>query len=713
MNQLAISTRTRPTLLRQARARRRALTLVEVMIAIVVGSILVVGLTSVLAISLKTFKLHEGPAARVSESGRVVSLIASDIELAIKVTQRTPTVLSMTVPDRDGDQLPETVLYRFVPNTSEVQQRITYSANPAAARTAVIAREVSQLEFSYWQETDGEPRTAEIRKSDERLLMSHDDYPPPATNAILLVVSNISSPDASELARKSLLESLGYSVTLIGQGASQSSFNAAVSLHQSAYISNQVDASILGNKLKSAQIGILNENSGLATPLGIGVPDGTSQQLSILGISNATHFLAAEQLNGGLSIFDSRQPVKSLSSNASDLARDLKTIGSWNSKPAFSFLNQHDELYMSSPGANAVLGFNQVFPLTGTGLDKMHIATRVTLTTGAKVSSLSAYLHVLGNSNLRFAIYSDKNGEPDQRIAQTTSAAYSTESIATWKTIPLTRTTNLLPGNYWLAIGTQANMVLHYGLLNGKLRLANSGTDPANGMMSQWSGQIPLGLDTVRLSIYANYVETDFAAGRRVQLPWGDTSFDMGSLNLQGKALLKNTVDWASDTNPADNATNPSVSNQNFVAQYFLPALPPNATGWEITRIVACIKPTEDNPTGKLRFALHKATGSLNPGARFQETAWINTSQISSFGYQWYDIPFDRTEKLSPSQAIALVISGDSAATATVKVDVAGDAMTSGTHLLKSSNAGSSWTMPAADSDLRFYVYGCVYETGE
>jgi hypothetical protein len=36
------------------------------------------------------------------------------------------------------------------------------------------------------------------------------------------------------------------------------------------------------------------------------------------------------------------------------------------------------------------------------------------------------------------------------------------------------------------------------------------------------------------------------AAGARVKLPWGDSGFDFGSLNDNGKTILQRSLEWAS-----------------------------------------------------------------------------------------------------------------------------------------------------------------------
>ena len=37
------------------------------------------------------------------------------------------------------------------------------------------------------------------------------------------------------------------------------------------------------------------------------------------------------------------------------------------------------------------------------------------------------------------------------------------------------------------------------------------------------------------------------AAGRRVQLPWGDSDFDISALNAEGRSIMKRAIEWAAD----------------------------------------------------------------------------------------------------------------------------------------------------------------------
>ena len=56
---------------------------------------------------------RSGSATVASETGRLLDLMTRDLRLALSFSERTPTAVTFTVPDRDGDGDTETIRYAW------------------------------------------------------------------------------------------------------------------------------------------------------------------------------------------------------------------------------------------------------------------------------------------------------------------------------------------------------------------------------------------------------------------------------------------------------------------------------------------------------------------------------------------------------------------------------------------------------------------------
>jgi len=85
---------------------------------------------------------------------------------------------------------------------------------------------------------------------------------------LLFVVGNMASLTTDETDRKTLIESWGYTVTLISAADSQTNFDTATASNDVAYVSQEASASLLGAKLNNTTIGVVNENKDMIDDFG-------------------------------------------------------------------------------------------------------------------------------------------------------------------------------------------------------------------------------------------------------------------------------------------------------------------------------------------------------------------------------------------------------------------------------------------------------------
>lgn len=153
---------------------------------------------------------------------------------------------------------------------------------------------------------------------------------PPVQKLLLFVVVNATSLNSLEISRKNMLTGWGYTVTPISQGDSQSNFDIAVAANKVAYISSTLgSATLLGSKLRNANIGIVNENLKQIRELGIA--DGESQTNdSTISITDNAHYITLPFSLGNLAVFTNTVGMYKITSPLASGLRVLAKAGGAN-----------------------------------------------------------------------------------------------------------------------------------------------------------------------------------------------------------------------------------------------------------------------------------------------------------------------------------------------------------------------------------------------
>ncbi len=270
--------------------------------------------------------------------------------------------MTFTIPDEDGDNLAETIVYAWSgPPDYELARQLILSGDAVPAPHQVIATDVRQFDLTYLTRTWGLPAQESLLESEEHLLLYHDDAPDSSGNRVLFVVVNQGAPTGQELSRRLRMIEWGYTVQLISASASQSAFDAAVAGADVAYISEEVNSSDLGTKLTAATIGVVNEEVNLVDEFGIASSFSFPVPASAVDVPLPSHFITAGFDPGPVAIFESDQPIAALSSTSDELAPDLQVLGQWGALPALSILDAGDELLDTGGGTPGVFGHDTVF----------------------------------------------------------------------------------------------------------------------------------------------------------------------------------------------------------------------------------------------------------------------------------------------------------------------------------------------------------------
>ena len=129
------------------------MTLVELTVSLALVSILVLACGSMLTVAAKAMSNDKSNVGTDATAARAAAdMVVDDLKVATAVTEQTARAITMTVPDRDGDGLPETIRYAW---SGVAGDPLTRAYNGRAAGT--VAANVRALNFGYLSKTVGKP----------------------------------------------------------------------------------------------------------------------------------------------------------------------------------------------------------------------------------------------------------------------------------------------------------------------------------------------------------------------------------------------------------------------------------------------------------------------------------------------------------------------------------------------------------------------------
>ena len=408
--------------------------------------------------------------------------------------------------------------------------------------------------------------------------------PNPTIGDLLFVVTSTASPTSQEWYRRYQINVWGYNTTLIDDAASQASFNTALAASDVVYVSEEIDTASLGTKITNATIGVVNEEFELTDELKLATSR-TFTTGTAINITNNTHYITAEFATGSLTLFTASHSVGYLSGT---LASGQQTLAKWGTERGLVVL----EVGAALQGSGNAAGRRVQLPWAGGTFDFTDLTTsgkkmmRWAIEWAAEPAGARLLLVVADPDTL--------TTQESDRIALFESWGYST--IVIDDDAPLASYTAAIPGcsvvyvseeTTSTSIGTKLTNS-SIGIVNEEQAFTNElGISSSATLSSATQLQIssnthyitsvfPLGALTIfstaqeTVSV-AGTVASDgkslatwganktlvavesggklsdgtFAAGRRVQLPWGGGSFDINALTTNGETLLKRAIEWA------------------------------------------------------------------------------------------------------------------------------------------------------------------------
>ena len=426
---------------------------------------------------------------------------------------------------------------------------------------------------------------------------------PQGSGNILLVVVNPTTLVPADALKKALFESWGYSVALLSESANQTDYDTAVAGADAVFISETVNSNLVGSKLANSATGIVSQDGSYNSALGFS----TSQAYTVsdsINITDSGHYITLPFAPGDLSIYDRNMEQLTVSGTSSV---DLQTLGQAASNGALVVLEAAAALAGggSAAGRRVMLplgresGLNWNY-LNSNGLLLVQrsiawamgadlVATPLLFVSGGMmaVEFPSGNLLVLptAQEQLRIDLMESWGYQVNLISASDTQANFDT-AIANNRVAYIPQdvlSTNLgtkLANAPIGVVNEEGDQVDELGFATDRIFKSNSQIDVldnthyitqpfSTGLLTfatssqsihMLSGSRAPALTTLAQSLNIGSlwlpslatIETGGAlagggnaAGRRVQMPWGGSTFNIGALTADGQTLMQRALEWA------------------------------------------------------------------------------------------------------------------------------------------------------------------------
>lgn len=117
---------------RAAKSHARAFSLIELVAALGITTILLAAIASAVIIATRALPQTNDAFSAPMSAGRVVDQMSGELESALLVLSQTPTSISFTVPPRNGDTVPEKITYSWAGTSGAPLTRQYNSGTPVS-----------------------------------------------------------------------------------------------------------------------------------------------------------------------------------------------------------------------------------------------------------------------------------------------------------------------------------------------------------------------------------------------------------------------------------------------------------------------------------------------------------------------------------------------------------------------------------------------------
>lgn len=153
---------------------RRAFTLVELTVSLAVASLLLAALGSLMMSAARAVPTGTSPAERTIAASATLDQLTADLTMATAITQAGANTITVTVPDRTGDAVPDTIQYAWAATPGTPLYRQVNFLAPLAVLPAVQEFELDYTRRATTRATtsSSESSAAVLASVDPTLLTS-------------------------------------------------------------------------------------------------------------------------------------------------------------------------------------------------------------------------------------------------------------------------------------------------------------------------------------------------------------------------------------------------------------------------------------------------------------------------------------------------------------------------------------------------------------
>ena len=148
--------------------KRLGFSLVELVVSLGVLGLLMVAMASSLALASRALPTADGAPAATVATARALQQLQEDLAMAVDLPIRQSQRVTMNLPDRDGDGLPEVITYKW---TGVAGSALTRKINGGEA--AVVLDRVDDFTLTYVAETRAETLPGPETEQPEQLFASY------------------------------------------------------------------------------------------------------------------------------------------------------------------------------------------------------------------------------------------------------------------------------------------------------------------------------------------------------------------------------------------------------------------------------------------------------------------------------------------------------------------------------------------------------------
>ncbi len=153
---------------RRSMTVRRGVTLVELVASLLGASVLVAGMGSATFIALQASNPALTPARATLDGASHLMELQTELQFAQSVSEKTANSIAVSVPDRNGDAIPETIRYAW---SGTPGAPLTRQFNGGAVLT--VAENVQEFQLTFDIKTITRPGTPYVVEGSETLLVGN------------------------------------------------------------------------------------------------------------------------------------------------------------------------------------------------------------------------------------------------------------------------------------------------------------------------------------------------------------------------------------------------------------------------------------------------------------------------------------------------------------------------------------------------------------